>query len=328
MISGQVLGFVLDQLLGFGIDGRACAESRGLTWPDPVPPRVPSSQLYALWEAVCAQHGECSLGVRMAERTGPDQLALFGRLVASASNLGDALLMGTRLVQAIASTIEVSFTMRGERGSVLLDPVAPESLHPESAEFLTAVILILARSLTGKQVVADNIFFTHAPRGDQAYLERFFGGPVHYRAAHCGYHFDTSILQLPVLGDDPELRAALQQKAERVLSRAGSRGDLLVTLRGAIAAELCGGNPSSTVVATALGMHPKALSRRLAALGTSFRGEVERLRYSEAERHLRERDLNVEQVALLLGYSESSTFNRAFRRWAGCTPVEYRGRHR
>jgi len=328
VISGHVLDFVIDQLKGFGIDGRACMRGRGLVLPDPAPRRVPVSQLHGLWESVCAEHGESSLGVRMAERTGPEHYALFGRLVASASNLGEALLMGTRLMQAIASSLEVSFTMSGKRGSVLLDPVAPDHLHPEAAEFLTAVVLILARSLTGKHLVTEEVFFMHAPRGDQAYLERFFGAPVRYRAAHCGYHFDTSILQLPVVGDDPELRAALQQKAERVLSRTGPRGDLLGALRGSIAAELCGGNPSIAVVSTALGLHPKALSRRLTALGTSFRAEVERLRYAEAERHLRDPDLSVEQVALLLGYSEASTFNRAFKRWAGCTPAEYRGRHR
>jgi AraC-like DNA-binding protein len=71
-------------------------------------------------------------------------------------------------------------------------------------------------------------------------------------------------------------------------------------------------------------MHPRTLQRRLAEAGTSFVAELERHRARRAREMLAEGRLSVGEIAFALGYSEPSTFHRAFRRWTGTTPAEFR----
>jgi AraC-like DNA-binding protein len=94
-------------------------------------------------------------------------------------------------------------------------------------------------------------------------------------------------------------------------------------VRELVAAELGACRPvDKTVIARHLGLHPKALTRRLAARNTTFG------RLVDGERHDRSRRLlangrPVDEVARRVGYADTSAFSRAFKRWSGATPAAY-----
>ena len=80
------------------------------------------------------------------------------------------------------------------------------------------------------------------------------------------------------------------------------------------------------LVARALGVSVRSLQRRLAEEGRSYHGLVDETRKDAAERYLSNSSLSIGEVAFLLGYSEAAAFHRAFRRWSGATPQEFRRR--
>ncbi|MFF0529926.1 helix-turn-helix domain-containing protein [Nocardia amikacinitolerans] len=84
--------------------------------------------------------------------------------------------------------------------------------------------------------------------------------------------------------------------------------------------------PDLPRVAAALFLSSRTLSRRLNAEGTSFRALVDEVRRARSEQLLGHTRLTTEQVASRLGYAESASFIRAFRRWNGCPPQEFRSR--
>jgi AraC-like DNA-binding protein len=77
-------------------------------------------------------------------------------------------------------------------------------------------------------------------------------------------------------------------------------------------------------VARRLGMSSRSLQRFLAAEGTSFHKLLDDTRRSLAEQYLRDSDLQVAQLASVLGYTAHSTFTRAFRRWFSCSPFQWK----
>jgi AraC-like DNA-binding protein len=103
------------------------------------------------------------------------------------------------------------------------------------------------------------------------------------------------------------------------------RDDLSAQVRAALAADLRGG-PTLEGVAARLGVPPRSLQRRLAAEGTSYNGLLDQVRHELALRYLRQRELALVEVAFLLGFAEQSVFQRAFRRWTGTSPAEWRRR--
>jgi len=90
--------------------------------------------------------------------------------------------------------------------------------------------------------------------------------------------------------------------------------------------ELERGHPTAASVGRQLGMSARSLHRRLREEGTTLRRLLDALRLELGQRYLRE-GVSIDETAFLLGYSEASAFQRAFRRWTGWTPAAYRRRH-
>jgi AraC-like DNA-binding protein len=91
--------------------------------------------------------------------------------------------------------------------------------------------------------------------------------------------------------------------------------------------ELNGGNVGAAYIADRLHLSERTLRRRLQAEGTRHKKLVEEIRQELATRYLESSDLGVADIAFLLGFSQAAAFNRAFRRWTGKTPGEYRAEY-
>jgi AraC-like DNA-binding protein len=123
---------------------------------------------------------------------------------------------------------------------------------------------------------------------------------------------------------DPRLHAIIGQHADHVLSSLPAVQSVTAEVRRVVAEELAEGNPSAVHVARRLGMSTRTLGRSLDVEGTSFKDLLEDVRKRLALRYVASRDFGLAEVALLLGYSQTGPFHRAFRRWTGKTPLEYR----
>jgi AraC-like DNA-binding protein len=104
----------------------------------------------------------------------------------------------------------------------------------------------------------------------------------------------------------------------------GGDGEMSAALRTELLEAITRGEPRRSEVAARLGMSERTLSRRLRAEGKRYGEVLSEVRFELAERYLRDRDLAVYEVAFLLGYSEPSTFHRAFKRRVGVTPQAFR----
>ena len=130
--------------------------------------------------------------------------------------------------------------------------------------------------------------------------------------------------------DDPkvlfEIRLRLRTLHHVVAGLLDVMGELSRRVQETISEELRGGDPRAEHIADKLGLHPKTLSRRLRAEGTSHQQLLDQLRYRLAERYLRDPNLGIGEIAFLLGYADNSSFNKAFKRWTGSAPQRYRQR--
>lgn len=156
---------------------------------------------------------------------------------------------------------------------------------------------------------------------------RLLGGRLHFGADVCQGRFPRSWLDLPVKGADPALFPHLEQIAQQRLAarqRQTSEPPLIGVARERLRELLPHGRASLPDVADALNLTARTLQRRLARAGVSFRTLLDDARRDAAKRHLRDEGLPLIEVAFLLGFSEQSTFNHAFREWFGKTPKAWR----
>jgi AraC-like DNA-binding protein len=279
---------------------------------------VPRVQLRAFWDAVVETTGQSGLGLRLAEQVRPQDYEVFGNLLAASATLGEAVLRATRLIRLATNTIRLLFQHDGEQASLFIEPVH-ELMHREGIEFMVGAMGVISQHIAGRPLQANEVHFMHPAPPDLTHHHRIFGAPLIFESSSNGIVFDGALLDLPLQSRDPGLSAALQLQAEALMDEKPVRG-FKADVRAALAIELRGGDPSAERVAASLAMHPKTLTRRLRTEGTTFRRLLAEVRLQLAERYLRQPSLSVEEVAYLLGYSEGSSFHRAFRRWTGHAP--------
>jgi AraC-like DNA-binding protein len=207
----------------------------------------------------------------------------------------------------------------------VLEVLHSGKIHQEAVEFLLGSMVSLARRISGLQGRSLEVRFTHDPPADAHPLEQFFRCPVRFGGGENAIVFDSAVLLTPVIAHDAERCAALQREAEALLADMTRPGDFRRDVVSTISREISNGDPSIERVAARLGMHPKALARRLRAERVTFRQLLEDVRFRLARRYLEEPSTSVTEIAFRLGYSEKSAFNRAFKRWTGTAPRDFAG---
>ena len=154
--------------------------------------------------------------------------------------------------------------------------------------------------------------------------QRVYGVVPQFGAAQARVSWSAEVLSRPAIAADAALHKLLERHAQAILHELPDVGDLLGQLRGAIIELVSDGEVTLERVAKRLRTSPRTLQRRLHGDACQFRDVVEDVRKALALQYLREATLSVDQTAYLLGFSTSSAFGRAFRRWHGCSPGQHR----
>jgi AraC-like DNA-binding protein len=330
--AGLPLG-TLQAARAFGLDADALMRAAGLRAEDlrDLDARVPEEAYLSLLEAVEAQQQVPDFGLRVGLTYAPQLLGAVGYTLTAAATLEEAfrsLLRFSRLVHEEAMPrLEVTDThLRLARA---LQPRLARMLHPNVTAL--AGTLGIARSLTGVASIRPlRVQLQHPRPPDADRYDALFGVPVEFGAPETAISLPADVARLPLLRADPSLHGYLSRHAEALLARLppGEEGALADQVRSLLTEMLRAGEPGQAEVARRLALGERTLQRRLKEEGTTFAHLLEGTRRELAQLYLGEERLAVYEVALLLGYSEPSAFFRAFRRWTGRTPQEYRASHR
>ena len=289
--------------------------------------RVPAATLYRLWDAAESESADTAIGLRAAARTRPSDFGVLGTVLEQAPTLGEALVELSRLQPLTSDSLRWVLVVNGARTTLELVVGEPNLLHPRSAEHIVAMVGFAVQSrLPRAGSFALAAHWSHPPPAPDVDYESVLGMAVRFDAGWNGLSFDTDALGVRRGGIQDDFETT-RRRAEHGL-RASPRPGLAIHVRDLIGVELNAGRPvSEEAVARQLGLHPKSLSRRLAARGTTFRREVEAERFDRARRLL-EAGRPVGDVARSVGYADATAFSRAFKRWSGTTPTAYKGRMR
>jgi AraC-like DNA-binding protein len=281
----------------------------------------------ALWARILASSGEPCLALRFGE-VAADSLGghvLFA-VMQNSPTLGAAL-DGLRryhglLVDGAAPSARV------EGGSMVVSIDSASGIGARYAEaVLVGLVRVVARLSCGRAAPIELRFARSAPADPSAY-ERAFPCPMRFGASEDAIVLSRDDLGLRVAMADPSLLAWLERFAASVLRRAG-RGPSWSERTAEVVCKLLlsGAPPLLETAANELAASPRRLQRELKAEGGSFRSILDQARASLSRELLEEGVTELSEMAFLLGFSEQSAFNRAFKRWTGSTPLEYaRGR--
>lgn len=194
------------------------------------------------------------------------------------------------------------------------------------SDYATLIAVQLVRSIiTGPLTVLEaKSRRPTIPAEEKALYEQFLGASLSCGAEHAQLKLDPAVALAPVVTADEELAAYFDRVLRRDAGSADHEPQLLADVRRLVRLRLFQGAPTADEVAKSLGLGTRTLQRRLAELGQSFADVLESTRRAMAEGLLADPNVSLGEIAYLVGYTDSTSFYRAFRRWHATTPAEYR----
>lgn len=320
-VWGGLAGLLLSYLDTHGIEAIDARERLARLGS---PQRMPISTWWQVLDDINRAQSLPAVGLRIGQHFQLHHFGVVGYLAASCETLGQALQHFQRFQPLLHNLTPTLVKRQGADLQVSWDARYGPSTQL-SNEVVVSSLLRLARMLTGHDapIFSSVELPGPAPARIDVY-RRILGCPLVYRARTVVVYIPLPVLDLPINGSDPHLRAVLDQQAEALLQALPQPDALLVGLQQHIVMALQDGDPSLRSVARSMGTAERSLYRRLQERNLSYQEILSRMRFRLAQRYLANKRLSLSEVASLLGYSEQSAFTRAFRQWSGQTPLRYR----
>ena len=328
--SGQFLEIIHRGMVNAGLDVNAIYERLGYNAEDlPLREmRTPHELQAYFWETVEAVTGDPEVGLHLCPHLPVFHGEVLEYLLFSSATLAEGLERSLKYLRLLSDALNVRI-VDDEQGARLLvkgtAADAPQLRHTDIV--MTYEWVQFLRSVTEQQFVPLRVALHCSQRASNADYDKTFGCQVSFGATQNEIWFDRAVLQYRSPRWDPDLLKLQEDLAERRLSKL-RRHDLIERIQKLFAQRLELDALTLEDVAAELGVPTRRLRFELSRAGTSFSELLADFRFALAKRLLAGTDEAIENIVYLTGFSEPSTFYRAFKRWSHMTPVQYRERKR
>ncbi len=272
-----------------------------------------------------ARRADCpEIGVRVGKRFALAQIGLLGELIRNSATVGAGLesyAVHQRLYsQGFAPHLSVS-AGHATFGFAVYHPATHDLA--ETYDVLLAAAVTCLRELRGADWSPATVHLPREhPRDPSGYREHF-RCRLAFDADHAAIEFPARELDRPIPGADPDRLRAVEAEVAGQLD-----SNLLPVLYRALRTLLLEGDGRVASLAEQFAMHRRTLARRLRLRGTTFLAVLDDVRFEVARNLLADTALPVTRIASSLGYGDGTAFSRAFRRWSGTSPAQWRIRHK
>ena len=286
--------------------------------------RLPSDVEFAFWDAAVAVSGDPAIALRVADHLPIGALGSYEYLLRHALTLAEAFERADRYVRLIDDRARVSLRVSAETAAMRIYREGGYPIPGPEIECLFAMVSrTLKRELPTARFLAME--FTHPAPTDLAIYQRYFGCPTRIECDSYEMHCPAEMLgQAPTRQADQALSRVLEDHAKHLLDAMPALDPFQRAVRAEIRSQLEQGSTSCAHLARALAMSERTLRRRLRDQGTTYQALLDELRSELAQNYVAHSRDPFEVIAERLAFADPSAFFRAFRRWTGTTPAQFR----
>ena len=327
-VSSSVLSQMFLYLSSLRVDIDEFLRSLGV---EPAAVRTPDARIpvdtYLLIQDEAAHYvHDVYFGLHMGEFAEAGSWSILGYLMMNCKTLGEAFEKWGRYSRIIGNLIDGRVEWRFNKIRVVFypQPHAPK-LSRHCFESTFSSIVRMMRSLTGVHLSPLKVTFVYPEPEMTAEYKRIFCCPVLFGQKENSVTIDLGIVKTPVRMANPGLLEQFEKYAQDFLAEMERTDETTRSVTKIVLARLDDETLSIEKVAREMTISVRTLQKRLEAEGVVFSDLLKDIRQRLAKRYLRE-SYSVEQITYLLGFSEPSVFRKAFKKWSGVTPGEYRQR--
>ena len=286
---------------------------------------IPCAVFAGILEEAARATGDDCFGLHFGERFNPKNIGPLAYAVLNSPTVGEADAQVARYIKLYNQAGQASVIIEGQRAYmryVLTGLDIPTARQQN--EYGMAVLLNMIRMMVGSQWAPLEVQFAHEKPANTSEHERVFCAPVLFGYTANNFLVQTEFLDSKVPAADPGIYRIVTRYLDEILKTMPPEDVLITAVRRAVAESVRNGEPSLGRIAKRMAMSPRTLQRHVKERGTDFKNLVDDTRRRFALTYLKDRRNALTEIAFLLGYSDASAFNRAFKRWTGLAPSAYR----
>jgi AraC-like DNA-binding protein len=324
-ILGSYVKAVGRALDAAGCDGAALLAEAGFDLKDLDGPdtRCPLANTARLWRIAVAATGDPAFGIKVANHYKHTTFHALGYGTSASSTLKEAFERVQRYCHVVSDAVDYQFFRQGAEYHFIIEPAV--EISAVAIDALVSTYLRMCRSMIGSHFSPLSIELRRARPAITDDYERLWRAPLRFGAEQNRLIFDSDSIERHLDTGNPELARQSDAISSRYLARI-ERFNIVARVREVLTRRLRDREPSQEEVAEILNVSARTLQRKLGDGGTTFKEILDETRHALALAYLSAPQHSVSEVTYLLGFSCSSSFTRAFRRWTGLSPSDWRAR--
>ena len=284
---------------------------------------------FSIWRDILTDLNEQTqspaLGLEIAEYVEPKHLGIIAYMALSCDTLSEALSRYRDFHRLIYDGSPLQVEMEQDCFSIHWEKL-PQHLTTQITDEIAIALLaqFLRQYLSLSALFFKEVHFIQPAPANLAFYERFFSCKVKFSQSHAKIIFHQDILTAQMLHPDQTLQNLLMQQARALLEKLPNTTQLDERLQQMILKGLQTNRYQIEEIADQLKLSVRQLQRHLQQQGSTFQQRVQDVRHLLAIQYLQDPHLSIQDIALLLSYSEQSAFQRAFKLWTGITPLQWK----
>lgn len=296
--------------------------------PEAVDPlqRIPEQTLITLWQALSglSAFNKDGFGLAVGQRINPKAKGLLANWVSQTATLHEALDVFCHNISLMNPSENWQIRQDGKACTLVFSLGEAKEYPSVAVERSMSAMLAWGRALSGQDAPVLAAEFSFERPEYTPLFEQMFGTSISFSAKQNSLSVSSEYLQLPVLSSNHFLKSMLEEQAALLLSRLGERASIIDKVNALINDALVAGHVLSiTQTCQALSVSRQTLYRHLKQEKHTFKSLLEHARKVYGLNLLQDKQRSIGAVAIQLGYADTSSFNKAFKRWYGLPPQAY-----
>ncbi|MDV2469261.1 AraC family transcriptional regulator ligand-binding domain-containing protein [Acinetobacter chinensis] len=266
-----------------------------------------------------------ALGLEIAEYVEPKHLGIIAYIALSCESLSEALYRYHDFHRLIYDGTTLQVEMLEDLIAIRWGELPIHLTTQTTDEIAIALMLqFLKHYMEFDDIHLHEVHFRHPAPKNQGLYEQYFRCKVRFSQPYAQVLLPVSELSKPIRQGDQTLQHLLMQQAQALLDKLPNSTQIDQRLQQAILLGLQKHQFQIEHIATQLNLSVRQLQRHLQQQGSTYQQRMQEIRFLLARQYLQNPHLSLHEIALLLGYSEQSAFQRAFKQWANLTPQQWR----